>query len=227
LFEREERLSEGGMNVSDLQNIALHHEYGNTVLKRHLARLPLHTYNLIIILADESYQDDTQTADSRTLTSMLLLRELVKGEYLRRNKELSKEEVGELIFSEVLDPQTRSLIQLANISNYVMSNDLISSVLAQVSENRSMNGILQYLMAADGSEVYLKSARLYAMEGEEVNYWGIMSRARSMGQCAIGYRKFGAEPHGYFEVAHQLNPSDRDDRQTWNEQDQIIVIAED
>jgi hypothetical protein len=227
MFEREERLREGGLEMSMLENLTVHHEYGNTVLKRHLQRLPVHTYNLIIILADESYQDDTQTSDSRTLTSMLLLRELVKSEYLRRDRELTGDEIGELIFSEVLDPQTRSLIQLAEISNYVMSNDLISSVLAQVSENRGMNGILQYLMAADGSEVYIKSARMFAAEDEDVNFWGIMSRARSMGACAIGYRLAGAEPHGHFEVTHRLNPPDRDERRKWSEQDQIIVIAED
>ena len=37
-----------------------------------------------------------------------------------------------MMLSEVLDPRTRSLINLASISNYVMSNDLISSALAQV-----------------------------------------------------------------------------------------------
>ena len=45
-------------------------QQGNTVLKRHLTRLPLHTFDLIIVLADESDETDTQMADSRTLTTV-------------------------------------------------------------------------------------------------------------------------------------------------------------
>lgn len=225
IFERENRLSEGGLDVTKLKNISLEHWQGNTVLKRHLTRLPLHTFDLIIVLADESDETDTQMADSRTLTTMLLLRELVTREHTKRKRALSQHDIGSMILSEVLDPRTRSLINLANISNYVMSNDLISSALAQVTENRQMNAILSELMSAEGNEVYLKPARLYVMEDEELNFWGVMTRARNMNQCAVGYKLF--DPASRQHEEHVLNPDNREVRRAWHDQDMVVVIAED
>jgi hypothetical protein len=49
------------------------------VLKRHLARLKLEDFDSIIILADESLETDMQTADSRSLATLLLLRQQVKN----------------------------------------------------------------------------------------------------------------------------------------------------
>lgn len=53
------------------------------MLKRHLARLKLEDFDSIIILADESLETDMQTADSRSLATLLLLRQQVKNVQVR------------------------------------------------------------------------------------------------------------------------------------------------
>jgi len=218
--ERNARLADGGLDVSELKNLTLHHEEGNTVLKRHLQRLKLEDFDSVIILADESLESDMQTADSRSLATLLLLRQQVKN--LQHIRWRSDEEISSMMLSEVLDPRTRSLINLASISNYVMSNDLISSALAQVSENRHMNKIISELLSAEGNECYMKSARVYALANEELSFWQIMARARHLAHIAIGYRLFDTQ-----DVAPILNPSNRDVKRKWHENDIIVVICED
>jgi hypothetical protein len=50
-----------------------------------------------------------------------------------------------IVISEILDSRTRNLISELNISEYVMSNEIISMALAMVSENASVNQILKEL----------------------------------------------------------------------------------
>ena len=50
-----------------------------------------------------------------------------------------------VIVSEILDSRTRNLINELHISEYVMSNELVSKALAMVSESTSVNHILKEL----------------------------------------------------------------------------------
>lgn len=63
--------------------------------------------------------------------------------YLRLKQ--SKCVKGCIIISEILDSRTRHLINELNISEYVMSNEIISMALAMVSENASVNQVLREL----------------------------------------------------------------------------------
>lgn len=49
LQKREEKLSDGGLDVSGLMNIKLIHHVGNAVIRRHLENLPLETFDSVSI----------------------------------------------------------------------------------------------------------------------------------------------------------------------------------
>ena len=213
--ERELRLEEGGLDVSKLHNLRLQHIEGNTVVKRHLQRIDIAKFDRVLVLADESEEIDPQMADSRTLATMLLVREM-----LIVGQQISDREVSSKVLSEILDPRTRHLINLASISNYVMSNDLISSALTQVGLSRYMNKIISELLTADGNEVYLRSIDKYVQEGEKISFWGIVARGRQHQHAVMGYQLFG-------EVKHVLNPSDKDKKRVWDMRDRLIVLCED
>lgn len=99
--ERESKLIDGGLNISDLKNIRLVHEEGNAVIRRHLENLPLETFDSvsciiviipfrfcelhlsyvpsnqqILILADESVEGSIVHSDSRSLATLLLIRDI-------------------------------------------------------------------------------------------------------------------------------------------------------
>jgi len=45
--EREKKLVDGGLDVSELENIKLVHREGNAVIRRHLEGLPLETFDSV------------------------------------------------------------------------------------------------------------------------------------------------------------------------------------
>ena len=52
-----------------------------------------------------------------------------------------------IIISEVLDSRTRNLVSVSRISDYVLSNELVSMALAMVAEDKQINRVLEELFA--------------------------------------------------------------------------------
>ncbi|KAH8053371.1 hypothetical protein JL722_9599 [Aureococcus anophagefferens] len=69
---------------------------------------------------------------------------------LRKQKEKCQ------IISEILDSRTSKLIADAQISDYVLSNDLVANALAMIAEDRTVNKLLKILMESEGSEFYIR-----------------------------------------------------------------------
>ena len=180
--ERLRRLNEPcKVDVENLRNLQLNHEVGNPVLRRHLQKVDLTAFDSILILADEAVESNMQTADSRSLAALLLIRDEMEKHIKRKSIEAKKrrsnragkkrpdhtpritnvsatdEEIkadpedmqqivdidaGEsftasyllqnlakrivgtprkaVIISEILDSRTKSLIAVAEVSDYVM-----------------------------------------------------------------------------------------------------------
>ncbi|KAJ6696722.1 hypothetical protein OIU85_003105 [Salix viminalis] len=84
--EREKKLIDGGLDFSRLENIQLVNREGNAVIRRHLESLPLHSFDSILILADESVEDSAIQADSRSLATLLLIRDIQSKRLLMVNQ---------------------------------------------------------------------------------------------------------------------------------------------
>lgn len=54
-----------------------------------------------------------------------------------------------VIISEILDPRTKNLLSMSKISDYVLSNELVSMALAMVAEDRQINNVLEELFAEE------------------------------------------------------------------------------
>lgn len=89
-----------------------------------------------------------------------------------------------LLVSEILDPQTQTLVAAIDNSDYVMSNDIVSAAIAQVSENRVLNRVINELLSSNGCELYMKPARRYATHNERLCFWDIMARARNLNEVS-------------------------------------------
>ncbi|KAI3526368.1 hypothetical protein L1887_05619 [Cichorium endivia] len=83
-----------------------------------------------------------------------------------------------VIISEILDPRTKNLLSMSRISDYVLSNALVSMALAMLAEDRQINDVLEELFAEEGNEVHIRQADLYIKEGEELSFYEILLRAR-------------------------------------------------
>ncbi|XP_009355444.3 ion channel DMI1 isoform X2 [Pyrus x bretschneideri] len=233
--ERDKKLTDGGLDVSRLENIKLVHREGNAVIKRHLENLPLETFDSILILADESLEDSVVHSDSRSLATLLLIRDIqskrlpdkdTKATSLRLSafshsswiREMQQASDKSIIISEILDSRTRNLVSVSRISDYVLSNELVSMALAMVAEDKQINRVLEELFAEEGNEMCIKPAELYLYDQEELSFYDIMLRGRQRQEIVIGYRLVNTE-------RAIINPSPKSERRKWSHDDVFVVIS--
>ncbi|KAL9144322.1 hypothetical protein ABFS82_14G289700 [Erythranthe guttata] len=226
--ERERKLEDGGLDIDRLVNIKLINREGNAVIRRHLESLPLESFDSILILADESVEDSAIQADSRSLATLLLIRDIQakrlpyrealvsQGSWMGEMQQASDKSV---IISEILDPRTKNLLSMSKISDYVLSNELVSMALAMVAEDRQINDVLEELFAEEGNELHIRGANLYIHEDEELSFYEILLRARQRREIVIGYR-----PADTGKAV--INPSSKNERRKWSLKDVFVVIAD-
>ncbi|KAL5856925.1 hypothetical protein ACOSQ3_004383 [Xanthoceras sorbifolium] len=233
--EREKKLTDGGLDISGLANIKLVHREGNAVIRRHLENLPLETFDSILILADESLEDSIVHSDSRSLATLLLIRDIQskrlpykdrKPTSLRLSgfshsswiREMQQASDKSIIISEILDSRTRNLVSVSRISDYVLSNELVSMALAMVAEDKQINRVLEELFAEEGNEMCIKPAEFYLFDQEELCFYDIMIRGRQRQEIVIGYRLANSE-------RAIINPSQKSEPRKWSLDDVFVVIS--
>jgi voltage-gated potassium channel Kch len=166
--------------------------------------------HVIVLCADDV---DGQLADSRTLVTLLHLRDIREGSANRFS-----------IVSEMADDRNRVLAQVTEADDFVVSVKLLSLLTTQVSEAPDLLGVFASLFDAAGSEIYLKDAERFVRVGEAINFQTVVQAARLRGESAIGYRvaaRAGEAP-AYGVV---LNP-DKAASLTLRNGDRVIVLAE-
>ncbi|XP_043707776.1 probable ion channel SYM8 isoform X2 [Telopea speciosissima] len=233
--ERESKLTDGGLDLKGLVNIKLVHREGNAVIRRHLENLPVETFDSILILADESLEDSIAQSDSRSLSTLLLIRDIqskrlphrvAKRPPLRHSGfsysswicEMQQASDTSIIISEILDSRTRNLVSVSRISDYVLSNELVSMALAMVAEDKQINRVLEELFSAKGSEMFIRPAEFYLFEQEELCFYDIMKRGRQKQEIVIGYR-LATEECAF------INPSHKEKPRKWSLEDVFVVIS--
>jgi hypothetical protein len=71
-----EKLLDEGLDVTKLHNARLIHHAGNPSSRRRLEELPLEHFTSVMIFADQAFEQDTMHADSNTLATLLLVRDI-------------------------------------------------------------------------------------------------------------------------------------------------------
>ncbi|KAI4296191.1 hypothetical protein L6164_036168 [Bauhinia variegata] len=228
--EREKKLFDGGLDVPGLMNIKLVHRVGNAVIRRHLESLPLETFDSILILADESVEDSVAHSDSRSLATLLLIRDIQSKRLPYKDsrssgfshtcwiREMQQASDRSIIISEILDSGTRNLVSVSRISDYVLSNELVSMALAMVAEDKQINRVLEELFAEEGNEMCIKPAEFYVFDQEELCFYDIMVRGRERREIVIGYR-LGNQERAI------INPPEKSVPRKWSLDDVFVVIA--
>ncbi len=189
-------------------------QMGDTSDRGTLTELEPGTYDHILVLA---YRDDleAEAADAKTLVTLLLLREIANAGDL----DLS-------IVSEMLDDRNRKLAEVTKADDFIVSDNLMSLMMSQISENPALSTLYEGLFAADGSEVYLRPAEWYVLLDQPIDFYTVAAGAARRGETAIGYRYVTPHGSGDSQAAIKLNPHKAELR-TYSTGDRIIVFAED
>ncbi len=213
--EANERLKQEG--VGELKNLKLSYKRGDLASRKDLEALHVEGFNSILVLADEVDSAATpDEVDAHTLMSLLLIRDIQKKNNVK----------GVPVLSEIRDPRTKDLAAIAEASDYVVSNELTSMLMAQVSEKREMNSVWADLFDADGNEIYLKHSGKYVNPGEKITFNELYSRGRQRGEIVIGYRG-AVDDEDTNDDGVIINPADKNVPISLGPRDRVIVLAQD
>ena len=169
-------------------------------------------YDHVIVLAYSHL--DAQEADAITLVTLLHLRDIAE-----------KDETPFSIISEMLDLRNRELAEAAKVDDFIVSEHLVSLMLAQLSENADLLGVFTDMFDPEGAEVYLKPIGDYVATDQPVNFYTITEAARLRGETAIGYRIMSESHDAEKAYGVHTNPK-KSERVAFKPEDKLIVIAE-
>jgi hypothetical protein len=199
-------------DCQDLKNQKVCFKQGDTTDRETLEELGLGDFDHVIILC---YSDklNVQQADAQTLITLLQLRDLAE----RRKLKFS-------IVSEMLDVRNRELAVVTQADDFIVSDRIISLMMAQVAENKGLSEVFEDLFDPKSAELYFKPAHFYVRNGQPVNFLTIVEVARQLGEVAVGYRIGAQAKDAERSYGVVINPP-KTVEITLTQQDRIIVLA--
>ena len=180
-------------------------------------------YHDIILLAHEVNNEKNQietitseNSDAECLICLLHLRNMIEKNSNQKTFN---------IVTEMFDLRNRQLAEIARADDFIVSPNLLSKYIAQISENKNLTQVFDVLLTAEGVEIYLKPVVLFTTLNRTVSFRQILQASIQHQTLAIGYRlmKFSQDPTRFYGIV--LNP-DKDEMIIFRHDDKIIVLAE-
>jgi hypothetical protein len=197
------------------RNLEISVRPGDTADRAVLDGLAIADADRVIVMCD-SEAFARKHADARVLVTLLHLRDIAE----RSGGDFT-------IVSEILDEADRELARVANVDDIIVSEQVISYLLAQISENRDLAEVFEELFAAEGSEVYMRPVAAYVNGGgAAVSFATLVEAARRRGETAIGYRIAAQSSQSESAFGVRVNPV-KSELFEPAEADRLIVLAED
>lgn len=183
--------------------------------REHLAELLGPPSESVILLADRSLGDEDP--DARTIITLLSLRDVLRerGESAER-----------LVATEFLHPQNANLLMGRKLGDMVISPEMVSMVLTQVSQQLMLKLIYEELLDAGGCEIYLKPASLYTTHPAKCTFADLISGSLQRGEVAIGLRLDRSDNSFANNFGVLMNPP-KEMRLELRPQDRVVVVARD
>lgn len=178
-----------------------------------LIELGIVDYDNVIVLSNNFIEP--QEADALTILALIHIRNLAE----QHNKKLN-------IISEMFDQKNRELAEVTEADDFIISHDLISRMLAQVSETKELKSVFDSLFESEGSEIYLKNISDYIDVSKPVNFYTLLESASLKGETAIGYRIVKHSYNSNQEYGIVVNPN-KSEKIQFASDDKIIVLSED
>lgn len=195
-----------------LQNQKLTVTEGDATDRELLDELKVQDYDHIIVLAYAHL--GVQEADAKTLVTLLHLRDMQE-----------RDETPFSIVSEMLDLRNRELANAAKVDDFIVSEQLVSLMMSQFSENAELFEVFTDILDPEGAEIYLKPVGDYVATGKPVNFYTITEAARRRSETAIGYRIAAEAKSGTGSYGVHTNPH-KSQEITFAPEDKVIVISE-
>ena len=169
----------------------------------------------VLVLADQSEEDDDaalEKKDARILMILLQLRHLAQV----HNYKIS-------VTSEMLKVENQELAQIARVNDFVVSSNITSLILAQISQTRELKAVFDELLCEAGSEIYVRPAGIYVKTGVPVNFYTVCAACAAKQEVPIGYRTKNPDTG---ETRIVTNPPKAQEIR-FTDEDALVVLAVD
>jgi ion channel POLLUX/CASTOR len=166
----------------------------------------------VIILSNEDAS--ARDADTAALLTLLHVRDIMKR---ARLSNLS-------VVTELFDRRNRELARVTEADDFIVSEEVISLLIAQVSENPALATVLGDIFEVGGAQVTVRPAGDYVRLGVPVSFGTVVHAARTRGEVAVGYRRAAdaVRPDAGYGVA--VNPP-KSAAVTFASEDRIIILS--
>lgn len=195
-----------------LQNQTVTVTQGDISDRELLEGLRAAAYDHVIVLANTHL--GAEKADAVTLVTLLQLRDIAE-----------RDDTPFSIVSEMLDVRNRELAEVTRADDFIVSEHLISLLMAQLSENPALADVFTDLFDADGSEIYMKPVAAYVAPGEEIAIRELTRLVSARGEVLLGFRLDGESHDRGNGYGVHLNPPKSLSR-SFTERDRLVVLAE-
>ncbi len=175
------------------------------------------SYDNVIILSQEMDEQRPDKIDSDTLIILL---------WLRKVKE-SVDNPHTKIITQVLNSENQEIITQTDVDDFIISNKLITMILAQLSEEPLIKLLYDDLFSEDGSEIYVKPANLYFTSfPQKVSFADLIGIAGKREEVCLGIRKGDLRKDADSNFGVKLNLPKTDIVEI-HENDYLVVLSED
>jgi Trk K+ transport system NAD-binding subunit len=168
-----------------------------------LEMISAHSYDHAIVL---SYRNELSAEQADALTLLMLL---------TLHKARATGAVSTRVVAEMRDRANVAIARTIEVDDFIVSDELSSLMLAQVSERRELDAVFRGLFDGSGCVLTLRPASLYA-GSDEATWASAVSAAAQRGESAIGYR--------LGETATVVNPA-KTARLVLGPNDRVLVLA--
>ncbi len=168
----------------------------------------------VLVLADTPDGMDDAEIERRDAKILMILLQL---RYLARTKGYKF-----TVTSEMLRVENQELAQIAEVNDFVISSNITSLILTQISQIRELRAIFNELLREEGSEIYVRPAGSYVRLSRETDIYTACEAAARRREVFIGYRT--KDENGGVRIV--TNPP-KAQKVTFTGQDAFIVIATD
>jgi hypothetical protein len=189
--------------VAGFKNIRVEYRQGSSINRSTVEQLALSSYDCIVTLADDSHGGDDP--DTRTIMTLLQLGDVATE--------------GDLphVVCEIYDGANEELLRQTIAADIIVSPEMASLQLAQISSDLMLGSIYREILNAGGIEVHLHPAGRYVETGQSCRFRDIVCAGQKFTEIAIGIRTAGK--------SLRLNPN-KDEVFELAADDEVVVLAQ-
>jgi len=177
-----------------------------------LEGLNIPRFHHVIVLAYTEHFS-IQVADSLTLMTLLHLRQIWRD----HGRTFT-------IVSEMMDVRNRSLAEVTEADDFVVSDRVVSMLMAQVALNKQLNQLFSEWLNVTGSEISLHPISMYVPIGVPTTFRQVIAAAAVRDHVVMGYRRGDDSQRASVNYGVELNPN-KDTVHVFKDNDVLVVIS--